>query len=138
MGWAPEELEALKAYAAEGLSANQIAMRIPNKTRNAVVGRSFRDKLKLKGGKNGEHRKSKKFSPRPRAAAQSPVRIALPVEIRDLGGSDISLLEMTDNDCKFIYGDVGNGHKYCGQRVVEGYAFCPFHAELVYRPRDQR
>lgn len=136
MGWAPEELEALKAYAAEGLSANQIAMRIPNKTRNAVVGRSFRDKLKLKGATSGPYNEPRKSLARIRKANTS--KPGVEACARDLGGSDISLLEMTDNDCKFIYGDVGNGHKYCGQRVVEGYAFCPFHAELVYRPRDQR
>ena len=73
MAWNDERVELLKKLWAEGLSASQIAGRLGNVTRNAVIGKVHR--LGLSGRATTSRMKS--MRPRPRANAVVPNTTAL-------------------------------------------------------------
>lgn len=150
--WSDDRVEALKRLWNSGLSASQIACELGNVTRNAVIGKVSR--LGLSG------RASKPLStPKPRKVRDRMVRVARPlrpsasalahvleVEAEALPSGYViplhqrkSLIELTDENCHFPVGDVGDpDFHFCGGNAVEGAPYCARHARLSYRPATSR
>ncbi len=143
----------LRALAAEGLSASEIADRLCRESRlsvsrNGVIGRAHRKHIALTRGTGPRKRavraaavqataKVKKFTPAkapllPRARQSQPVALTpVPVE-RDVGCR--SILTLGETCCRWIVGDPRTPFAdiYCGERTIDELPYCGAHACKAY------
>lgn len=163
MAWTEDRVELLKKLWAEGLSASQIANRLGDATRNAVIGKVHR--LGLSGRATTSRIKS--VRPRKRAAATRRVR---PTRFVNVGGGghesyalanhgqhaleptfelaeelDIPLEErksiatLKECNCRWPIGDPTHEDFYfCGRDKVPGMPYCEFHARKAFQPVQAR
>jgi GcrA cell cycle regulator len=162
MSWTDERVESLKKLWQEGLSASQIASRIGNVTRNAVIGKVHR--LGLAGRATTSRMKSHR--PRRTPAAQK-VRPQRPQQrfangpsspLRDLYKTDghesyvapieemvIPLAErkyiqtLTESCCRWPIGDPQEAEfHFCGKKKVAGLPYCDARARRAFQPPQVR
>lgn len=167
MAWNDERVELLKKLWAEGLSASQIAGRLGNVTRNAVIGKVHR--LGLSGRATTSRMKS--MRPRPRANVagapgtnalakrQGKSRFGAPgnTAVRSLYQPDAepyvspveelvipmaerkSIQTLTECSCRWPIGDpqLADFH-FCGKDKVMGLPYCEFHARRAFQPPQPR
>ena len=145
--WAQEgRVEQLKALNAQGLSASQIARRMGDVTRNAVIG-----KLHRLGISNGARamRTYAKSPKRPRAKHKGGAG-NFNTELRQLRAPKLNggplppepprpaklfkLADMEDHQCRYVFGDPRGSHAwgYCGCEKMPGSSYCPGHHGKVY------
>ncbi len=158
VGWNDERVELLKKLWSEGLSASQIAGRLGEVTRNAVIGKVHR--LGLSGRATTSRMKSHR--PRARAAAAANVKQRMAKArfatngnplVRQLYQPDaepftpaveelvIPLKErktiqtLTECSCRWPIGDpqMADFH-FCGKGKVTGLPYCEFHARRAFQP----
>lgn len=165
MGWTEERVELLKKLWADGLSASQIAGRLGDVTRNAVIGKVHRL------GLAGRATTSRVRSARPRNrmshlplrptrvqyrtngnAALKPVytpverpSVALSVVPKVVEESDVPaplklpLLELRDCSCRWPIGDPQDENFYfCGHKKKTGSSYCEHHAKVAFQPATRR
>ena len=159
MGWTEERVETLKKLWAEGLSASQIAGRLGQVTRNAVIGKVHR--LGLSGRATTSRMKSHR--PRPRAAVAK--RLAKPrfrhgrqhgaarASIRPTpsltcrrwrswsfrSAERRSIETLAECDCRWPIGDPQEAEfHFCGKKKVAGLPYCEFHARRAFQPPQAR
>ena len=164
MSWTDERVEALKKLWAEGLSASQIASRLGEVTRNAVIGKVHRL------GLSGRTTTSRVKSVRPRRAVartkrqrllrfapQSPGRelfanmpepdLAVFREVEELVipvAERKSIQSLVESSCRWPIGDPQQeDFHFCGHDRMTGLPYCEFHARRAFQPaqprrRDQR
>ena len=165
MTWTDERVEALKKLWAEGLSASQIASRLGEVTRNAVIGKVHRL------GLSGRTTTSRIKSVRPRRSVvrtkrqrllrfqpQSPGRDLFPpdleanelAQIRDVEELVIpvearkTIQSLVEASCRWPIGDPQHeDFHFCGRDRMTGLPYCEFHARRAFQPaqprrRDQR
>ena len=54
-------------------------------------------------------------------------------------GQRRSLLELTENTCRWPIGDPGNpDFFFCGGQTISSLPYCAFHARLAYQPPNAR
>ena len=159
MSWTDERVELLKKLWADGLSASQIANQLGEVTRNAVIGKVHR--LSLSGrakpaSANPRSRKVRSASPhRPSTrhfisgntalkthASPAPRRLPSPVPIEDIPVPmplNVSLMELTDQMCKWPIGDPGaDGFAFCGHKNWNSLPYCEYHSRVAFQPADRR
>lgn len=159
MGWTEERVELLKKLWSEGLSASQIAARLGNVTRNAVIGKVHR--LSLSGrakqaSSNPRPRKVRPASPhRPTTrhfiagntalkthAQPAPRRLPPPVPLEDIVvpiSLNLSLLDLNEQTCKWPSGDPDSeDFHFCGHKSWNGLPYCHYHSRVAYQPPDRR
>ena len=159
MGWTEERVELLKKLWSEGLSASQIAARLGNVTRNAVIGKVHR--LSLSGrakqvSSNPRPRKVRTASPhRPTTrhfisgntalkthAQPAPRRLPPPVPMEDIVipiSLNVPLMNLNDQMCKWPNGDPGTEEfAFCGHKSFNGLPYCQYHSRVAYQPPDRR
>lgn len=134
--WTDARIESLKALAANGLSASQIAGELGGVSRNAVLGKLHRLNvpLKLKPGQHFE----RVAKPKPRrafggatvVAAGGTEAIELPA---DQSPDACVLLDLTDESCRWPLGEPSHDMLYCGAAKLEGYPYCRRHCRLAFR-----
>lgn len=123
----------LTALAGEGLSAKQIASALSGEgfqvSRNGVIGKLRRIKVKLlgapstAGGNNGGNKPS---APPPRPV---PVRKIMPVESPNCAA--VNLVDLGRSHCRFPKWDGDGGapdYPHCGAPAATGSVYCDFHA----------
>jgi GcrA cell cycle regulator len=164
MSWTDERVELLKKLWADGLSASQIATKIGEVTRNAVIGKVHRL------GLAGRATTSRIRSARPRtnvalfpsrssqvqyrtfgntalkvapdaqerkSASVIPLR-ALP-ELEPAPEGVITLIDLKENMCHWPVGDpMEEGFHFCGRRKSFGIPYCEHHAAIAYNPAARR
>jgi GcrA cell cycle regulator len=157
--WSVQRTEQLKALHVRGLSSSQIASEL-GISRNAVIGKVTRLKLPARvvavpahrpkpvgmaaeritgkgrqagiarpkpGGRSGEIAKA-------RAEAMSPVQPE-PVQTIVDDGPVISLLDLTDQTCRWPIGDpLLPGFGFCGAPPMDGKTYCPIHQQRSKGP----
>jgi len=157
MSWTDERVETLKKLWADGLSASQIAAELGGVTRNAVIGKVHRL------GLSGRAKSPSSTAPRPRKprAASHMLRVSrssmrgntalahayeLDVEpetelidnVIPLGQRR-SLLELTDETCRWPIGDPGTADFFfCGGPTVTSLPYCAYHSRVAYQPANVR
>jgi GcrA cell cycle regulator len=160
IGWNDERVEMLKKLWSEGLSASQIAGRLGEVTRNAVIGKVHR--LGLAGRATTSRMKSHRPRARAMAQAQAKQRMNKPGNrfgqtgnplVRGLFSPDaepyVSAVEeliiplnerktiqtLMDTHCRWPIGDpqLADFH-FCGKTKVNGLVYCEFHARRAYQP----
>ncbi len=163
MAWTDERVESLKKLWSEGLSASQIAGRLGDVTRNAVIGKVHR--LGLAG--RATTSRVKTVRPRKaiaRARRQRPMRFAagggashrdafghpalepandhnfrqfeelvIPLEQRK------TIQTLVQSSCRWPIGDPQHDDFYfCGHDRMSGLPYCEFHARRAFQPAQQR
>lgn len=146
--WSEATVEALRALAADGLSASQAASQFNGMTRNAAVGIAFRREFHFLGNKGGPDHPAKSRKTKMPHVRSTPFREPFQCEgtIEWLGivsvpphGGQLSLDELRYSSCRFIERDVMDpNHRYCGQTTIPDKSWCPHHATIVYQPREER
>jgi len=157
MAWNDERVELLKKLWADGLSASQIAGRLGEVTRNAVIGKVHRL------GLSGRATTSRMKSHRPRVRTQAAKRLMKPrfatgnQAFRNLYLTDtepyvppaeevvIPLKErkyiqtLTEVDCRWPIGDpqLADFH-FCGKSKINGLPYCEAHARRAFQPPQAR
>ena len=149
MGWNAEREELLKQLWSDGLSCSQIAQRLGDVSRSAVIGKVRRLGL---SGRSVVQRKpvsrpariSKErtafvagrapFPRHPRFAVvassdpQLPLPLVLPAERKQLADLD-------DHDCRFPIGDPKEADfGFCARPKVTGTPYCTEHCRVAFQP----
>lgn len=145
--WTKARVALLKKLWADGLSASQIATKLGNVTRNAVIGKAHRLCLpgrapRMPAAKTGDVSQA----PRKYRASGSPVHHTTPVPryIPDLESAPdglIRVLDLKENMCRWPIGDpFEEGFHFCGRRKSFGVPYCEHHAAIAHNPnsRDRR
>jgi hypothetical protein len=128
--WSQEDdLELLRLWD-KGWSASRIAIRFPGKSRNAIIGRVNR--LRLKGVPIMRRKEPKPGRP-PTAAAKGPTgpqhkpAASLPLPATaPTPASAISFEQLGPRTCRYPYGDVPP-FLYCGAETWEFSPYCAYH-----------
>ncbi len=165
MSWNDERVELLKKLWSEGLSASQIASRLGNITRNAVIGKVHR--LGLAGRATTSRMKSHRPRPRPNTminAAAATKRVARPrfnvppgANFKPQFQADAepysppveeiviplaerkSVLDLLENHCRWPIGDPQHADfHFCGHGKVPGTPYCEFHGRRAFQPPQPR
>lgn len=161
MTWTDERVEALKKLWSEGLSASQIASRLGEVTRNAVIGKVHRL------GLSGRTTTSRIKSVRPRRSVartnkrqrllrfqpQSPGRDLFPAEM-DAADAAVfreveelvipmeqrkSIQSLVEASCRWPIGDPQHDDfHFCGHDRMTGLPYCEFHARRAFQPAQPR
>src|SRR3974390_325331 len=157
MGWTDERVALLKKLGADGLSASQIAAELGGITRNAVIGKVHRL------GLSGRAKSPSSAAPRPRKprAASHMLRVsrpsmrgntalahafefdmepeAVPIDNVIPLGQRRSLLELTEDTCRWPIGDPGSADFYfCGGPPAPSLPYCAYHSRVAYQPANVR
>jgi len=158
MPWTEDRVETLKKLWTEGLSASQIANRLGEVTRNAVIGKVHR--LGLSGRATTSRIKS--VRPRKRAARANkqsrPLRFGAPrtpfppgaippgeqsfelaEELVIPPGERKYITTLTETSCRWPIGDpTHDDFHFCGKDKQGGMPYCEFHAQRAYQPAQPR
>jgi len=157
MSWTDERVETLKKLWAEGHSASQIAAELGGITRNAVIGKVHRL------GLSGRAKSPSSAAPRPRKPRTAPhmLRVtrssmrgntalahayefdiepdAEPIDNVIPLGQRRSLLELTEDTCRWPIGDPGSADFYfCGGPAITSLPYCAYHSRIAYQPANAR
>jgi GcrA cell cycle regulator len=164
-GWTNERVELLRQLWAEGLSASQIATRLRDVSRSAVIGKVHR--LGLAGRATTSRVRTSRprsnialFPARPpqaphlalanpapkpapqpqqrKAAAIIPLR-ALPVVDEPTPEGPLKLIDLKDGMCHWPIGDpMEDGFHFCGRRRSFATPYCEHHAAIAYNPAARK
>jgi GcrA cell cycle regulator len=151
--WAPEHSDALREYAAKGISFSEIAKAINAKfntdySRSATIGRARRMGLAGTDRPNDVQRPSDPPRPKLHRAAERHVpeaRRPLPVSERaaalklrciGIAPRHLSLLDLAPGDCRYPYGgdEEGETITFCGHPRRPGSSYCVSHFHLTRGP----
>ncbi|MGZ5864761.1 MAG: GcrA family cell cycle regulator [Xanthobacteraceae bacterium] len=156
MSWTEERVELLKKLWTEGRSASQIANELGSVTRNAVIGKVHRlglsGRAKSPSSSVPRQRKPRTHSHmlrvRPQMRGNTALAYAHDVEVETEIelienvipiGQRCSLLELSDDKCRWPIGDPGSSEFFfCGGKPVEGAPYCGFHSRVAYQPASDR
>jgi GcrA cell cycle regulator len=162
MGWTEERVAELKKLWAEGHSASQIAKRLGNVTRNAVIGKVHRLGLSGRATPSRPVKRPPRLArPKPQqvprqatvrttntgavavrdqAAAAPHVEAETRVEPQRLPNGDmVTVLTVKDSMCKWPIGDpADSAFGFCGHATVESSPYCADHARVAFQPAKKR
>jgi len=153
MAWTDEKVESLRKLWSEGLSASQIANKIGDVTRNAVIGKVHR--LGLEG-------RAKPHSGKSVTVGQLDANVisvsysgnlALKVTSEDsfshnkddiinnkenqlyvAQGEKVTILNLTENTCKWPIGDpTDEDFHFCGHTPSKDAPYCEDHTKVAYK-----
>jgi len=142
MEWTEQAVAHLRERAAEDASYGVIAMEL-GCTRNMVIGNAKRLKLpgrqrqaktritRRAGQDGGLASRLKVRLARPPKLSASPVNCQ-PVAIPEPQSRNLSLIDLTDQTCKWAHGT--DPYSFCGHETWRGLAYCEHHARRVYKP----
>ena len=149
MSWDNNNTNLLNKYWTEGFTASQIAQKIGNVTRNAVIGKAYRLNLEARAV-------SKKHSTIPKAKLENDVEIK-DVEIKQEKISRKArfksllldpnfepenpkkLSELTDDTCRWPIGHPYEEKFYfCGRKSMEKFPYCKLHVLYAFQPKNAK
>lgn len=151
MAWTEQNVQMLRKYWAEGLSASQIARNLGGMTRNAVIGKVHR--LGLAGRATPSRPVTQRVTaPRPRAvpakpklprlvSENRPVVVIPEIEpLRNEDGKLFTVETIKSTQCRYGIGDPADaGFGFCGHHVAKkDTPWCLGHRQIVYQPSETR
>tara|TARA_Y100000590_G_scaffold364139_1_gene422297 strand:+ start:53844 stop:54332 length:489 start_codon:yes stop_codon:yes gene_type:complete len=153
MAWTDEKVELLRKLWSEGLSASQIANKIGDVTRNAVIGKVHR--LGLEGRAKPLSRKSVtvgqldanviSVSYSGNLAFKGTPEDNFPHNKNDIINNQenqlyiapdekVTILNLTENNCKWPIGDPrDDDFHFCGHAPSNGSPYCEDHSKVAYK-----
>jgi GcrA cell cycle regulator len=163
-GWTNERVALLKQLWADGLSASQIATKLKDVSRSAVIGKVHRlglagrpatprartarprSNIALFPARSPQAQYGACANPAPKPAPQPQERKAATIiALRALPDLDepapegrLKLLDLKDGMCHWPIGDpVEDGFHFCGRRTYAT-PYCERHAEIAYNPAARK
>lgn len=162
--WTDERVDLLKRLWTEGLSASQIATKLGEVTRNAVIGKVHRLGLSGRGtpSRAAQHTRAraKTLTPTPSAkvtqfptagatalqaqpqtiAALAPAPKPKPMlHVATTARDKINILQLSDKTCRWPVGEPGtDSFHFCGCAPKSGLPYCDRHAQVAYQPLMDR
>ncbi len=144
MSWTPEKEQKLRQLWKEGHSGSQIAVKLGNTTRNAVIGKAHRLKLEARTvSKKSETNANKQINNFPKAKTQKLGRKArfkaLLLDKNFEQENPIKLEELTDKTCRWP-----NNHPheekfyFCGRKPMEKFPYCKLHVLYAFQPKNAK
>jgi len=141
--WTKEKAKLLIDMWSRGMSAAQIAKEL-SMTRNAVIGKAHRLGLSRKTKAKAWPERPLPKPPVPRRRIQTAAERRHEAELARKSAEtplpdslNISLMDLTDESCRWPYGDPRNGVVYCGRSILPGSPYCLQHTMMAYRePTD--
>jgi GcrA cell cycle regulator len=128
--WTDERIAALKSWWGEGSTGQAIAKRLGGVSRSAVLGKIFRLRLAAAAAPASVAR----------ATAVNAVPDVAPPAAPPPRPRGKSLLELTNNSCRWPYGRPGTrAFFFCGEPGADlegGMPYCPRHARRAYRSSE--
>ena len=107
MDWTDERVALLKTLWGQSVSASEIAKRLGDTTRNAVIGKAHR---------LGLSRKVAKPAPEPQG---------------------VTVRHLSERMCRWPIGHPGEpGFRFCGHSATTGRPYCEEHCAVAYRRKD--
>lgn len=153
MSWTEDRVAELKKLWNQGLSASQIAARMPGATRNAVLSKIHRLGCAIRGDaprKTSPRQYQRRAlptvqrPPRPKPAAavlaSTPEPYVEPHEELDIPIAERkSLFDLTETSCRWPIGDPRHADfHFCNRTKVAGLPYCEHHARRAYQPAQVR
>lgn len=144
--WSPDQLEALRRGAAEGLSAGKIAKSIGGAcTKSAVLGKARRLGMRLPGspGPTGPRVRKEEFETEPDPPSSPSAALAVPEAaqeaVRALVVTHPAFLACREPkppaSCQWPIGDPQErGFHFCGADAVPGKSYCAEHRAIANTP----
>ena len=142
MGWTPDQVNKLKELYGKGSTASQIAT-IIGKTRNSIIGKSFR--LKLSAKIIPKNNNLKHVSQRQEHTTQ-PGRKTRKSKFKSLlldkdfePENPKSLEELHDNICRWPIGHPNEPNFYfCGRKSMKEFSYCRLHVLWAFQPKHKK
>lgn len=143
--WATWEVDLIKElWGKPDESASTIALKLNNKSRNAVIGKAHRLKLVtqprppkknilgliLTAPRLKRERKAK-------GEKMPPLRLPPDRPIADI--EPISIMQLNASTCRAVVGSGCDGlARYCGDEVFPGQSYCPAHCSIYFQESKRR
>ena len=146
MSWTPEKEEKLKELWKKGHTGSQIANMLGDTTRNAVIGKAHRMKLKTrsvskkastavsskKNDNNNEDNRNKKLGRKARFKA-----LLLDKNFEEENPKKLE--ELTDKTCRWPIGHPYEEKFYfCGRQSMEKFPYCKLHVLYAFQPKNAK
>ena len=164
MAWTDERVEQLKKLWSEGLSASQIATRLGEVTRNAVIGKVHRlglagratvSRPKVMRPRKAVANTAARAGKRPNKLLRYPGSGGFPQPSGLDGAPEVyvrtfeelvipmeeraSILSLKETSCRWPIGDPQHDDfHFCGKGKLDGLPYCEFHAHRAFQPAQSR
>jgi GcrA cell cycle regulator len=149
MSWTDERVELLKKLWGEGHTAAEIAKKLGQVTRNAVIGKAHRLKLpsRVSPIKSGQKKKIKAANSNVKAKAantssknksnKTKASVKMPPTLPKSDttiGDKVPLVDLKASQCRWPNGDPQkDDFGFCARKVMEGLPYCQEHAQIGYQ-----
>ena len=146
MSWTADKEEKLKELWTKGYTASQIASKLGDTTRNAVIGKAHRLKLEARAT-------SKKFSAKvsnendtkdntinkPQKLGRKAKFKALLLDKSFEQENPKKLEELTDETCRWPIGHpYEESFYFCGRKPMEKFPYCKLHVLYAFQPKNAK
>ena len=144
MSWTNEKVEKLKELWSKGHTASQIAEKLGDTTRNAVIGKAHRLNLEARApskqsnlSKSRDNKQIVKRSPAPMSRKAKFQSILLDKNFE--AENPKSLEELTEDTCKWPIGHPNEEKFYfCGRKPEGEFPYCKLHVLYAFQPKNQK
>jgi GcrA cell cycle regulator len=144
MSWTSEKVEKLKELWSKGFTASQIAEKLGDTTRNAVIGKAHRLNLEARAPskqtntpRSKENRTVVKRSPAPMSRKAKFQSILLDKNFEPENPK--TLEELTELTCKWPIGHPNEEKFYfCGRKPEGDFPYCKLHVLYAFQPKNQK
>tara|TARA_Y100000816_G_scaffold39334_1_gene24756 strand:- start:243 stop:737 length:495 start_codon:yes stop_codon:yes gene_type:complete len=142
MSWTPEKVEKLRELWGKGYTASQIAEKLGDTTRNAVIGKAHRLNLEARA----PSKKSSSISS-PTKSVRRPIQHmtrkqkfqSILLDKNFEAEKPKSLEELTEDTCKWPIGHPNEKNFYfCGRKPEEDFPYCKLHVLYAFQPKGQK
>ncbi|MAJ86157.1 MAG: hypothetical protein CL687_04270 [Candidatus Pelagibacter sp.] len=143
MSWNEEKVKKLKELWGKGFTASQIAEKLGNTTRNAVIGKAHRLNLEARApSKKSQSNQNNNFKA-PKRSMQNMTRKqkfqSILLDKNFEAEKPKSLEELTETTCKWPIGHPDESNFYfCGRKPEEDFPYCKLHILYAFQPKGQK
>tara|TARA_B110001454_G_C12351282_1_gene280338 strand:+ start:30 stop:527 length:498 start_codon:yes stop_codon:yes gene_type:complete len=142
--WTPEKERKLKELWTAGHSGSQIANMLGGTTRNAVIGKAHR--LKLKGRLLAKKSTGKATVEKNNVTGTKNQKLGRKARFKALlldkdfePENPTRLEDLTDDNCKWPLGEKMEPAKlFCGRKSIEKFPYCKLHLLYAYQPKNAK
>lgn len=135
--WTKEEDAFLRHCITEKMSAGQIAKVMPGRSRNAIMGHVFREKIKLHNTRPDSVKLKLKGIKKPlrKKPERIPFKESIYIESNVFSSPTPNMVKLYDLKSGQCVCPIHQGHliMFCGSDVLEGYPYCQEHKNIFYR-----
>jgi len=144
MSWTPEKEKKLRELWKKGLSASQIASKLENTTRNAVIGKAHRLNLEARNTSRKTEVKTNKQVNGPQEIKYQKLGRkakfkALLLDKNFEKENPIKFDEITDKTCRW---PIGHPHEssfyFCGRTPMEKFPYCKLHVLYAFQAKNEK